>query len=118
MEGLKILSEEMIKNFGGDSLFPVLIIIGLGILTFGICAFIYYGIELEDSLLFVFGVFLLIVSIVESVGNTYYEKNIKVTPIEDKYFIDITKYKVVKIEGEIIYLKDNNKYNEEGEIIE
>ena len=118
MEGLKILSEEMIRNFGGDTLFPFLIIVGVFFLTFGICSFIYYGVEIEDSLLFVFGVLLLIVSIVGSINNTYYKKNIKVTPIEDKYFIDATKYKVVKVEGEIIYLKDNNKYNEKGEIIE
>ena len=39
-------------------------------------------------------------------------------PIEDKYFIDANKYKVIKDEGEIIYLKDNNKYNEKGEVIE
>ena len=39
-------------------------------------------------------------------------------PIEDKYFIDANKYKVIKVEGEIIYLEDNNKYNKEGEVIE
>lgn len=118
MEGLKILSEEMVRNFGGDTLFPILIIVGIFFLTFGICSFIYCGVEIEDSLLFVFGVLLLIVSIVGSVGNTCYKKYIKVTPIEDKYFIDVTKYKIVKVEGEIIYLEDNNKYNKEGEIIE
>ena len=119
MEGLKILSEEMIKNFGGDSLFPVLIIIGVGILTFGICLISYYGsVEVESFIEILIGVTILMASIIGSVGNTYYEKNIKVTPIEDKYFIDATKYKVVKVEGEIIYLEDNNKYNKEGEIIE
>ena len=39
-------------------------------------------------------------------------------PIEDKYFIDANKYKVINDEEEIIYLKDNNKYNEKGEVIE
>ena len=118
MEGVKILSEEMIRVFGGDTIFPVLIIVGVFFLTYGICAFIYYGIEVEGILITLFGVTVLMASIIGSVGNTYYEKNIKVTPIEDKYFIDATKYKVVKVEGEIIYLKDNNKYNKEGEIIE
>ena len=118
MEGLKILSEEMIKNFGGDTLFPFLILLGVFFLIYGICTLIYYGIEVEGILITLFGVTIFIISIIGSVGNTYYEKNIKVTPIEDKYFIDATKYKVIKVEGEIIYLKDNNKYNEKGEVIE
>ena len=119
MEGLKILSEEMIKNFGGDTLFPFLIFLGILILIFGICLISYYGsVEVESLIEILIGVTMLMASIIGSVSNTYYEKNIKVTPIEDKYFIDATKYKVVKVEGEIIYLKDNNKYNKEGEIVE
>ena len=119
MEGLKILSEEMIKNFGGDTLFPFLIFLGILILIFGICLISYYGsVEVESLIEILIGVTMLMASIIGSVSNTYYEKNIKVTPIEDKYFIDATKYKVVKVEGEIIYLKDNNKYNKEGEVIE
>ena len=118
MEGLKILSEEMIRNFGGDTLFPFLIFLGAVILAFGICLISYYGFEEANTIEIFIGITLVIVSIVGSINNTYYEKTIKVTPIEDKYFIDATKYKVVKVEGEIIYLKDNNKYNEEGEIIE
>ena len=119
MEGVKILSEEMIKNFGGDTLFPFLIFLGILILIFGICLISYYGsVEVESLIEILIGVTMLMASIIGSVGNTYYEKNIKVTPIEDKYFIDATKYKVVKVEGEIIYLKDNNKYNKEGEVIE
>ena len=119
MEGLKILSEEMIKNFGGETLFPFLIFLGILILIFGICLISYYGsVEVESLIEILIGVTMLMASIIGSVGNTYYEKNIKVTPIEDKYFIDATKYKVVKVEGEIIYLKDNNKYNEKGEVIE
>ena len=119
MEGVKILSEEMIKIFGGDTLYPFLIFLGILILIFGICLIFYYGsVKVESLIEILIGVTMLKVSIVGSVGNTYYEKNIKVTPIEDKYFIDATKYKVIKVEGEILYLKDNNKYNEKGEIIE
>ena len=119
MEGVKILSEEMIKNFGGETLFPFLIFLGILILIFGICLISYYGfVEAASIVEILIGVMLVTISIIGSVGNTYYEKNIKVTPIEDKYFIDATKYKVVKVEGEIIYLEDNNKYNEKGEIIE
>ena len=119
MEGVKILSEEMIKNFGGDTLFPFLIFLGILILIFGICLISYYGsVEVESLIEILIGVTMLMASIIGSVSNTYYEKNIKVTPIEDKYFIDATKYKVVKVEGEIIYLKDNSKYNEKGEVIE
>ena len=119
MEGLKILSEEMIKNFGGDTLYPILIVAGLFLLVFGILFLVYYyGFEEGFATVALFGAMLVIVSIVGSVENTYYEKNIEVTPIEDKYFIDITKYEVIKTKGEIIYLKDNNKYNKEGEIIE
>ena len=119
MEGVKILSEEMIRNFGGETLFPFLIFLGILILIFGICLISYYGfVEVASIVEILIGVMLVTISIIGSVGNTYYEKNIKVTPIEDKYFIDATKYKVVKVEGEIIYLEDNNKYNEEGEIIE
>ena len=119
MEGVKILSEEMVKNFGGETLFPFLIFLGILILIFGICLISYYGsVEVESLIEILIGLTMLMASIIGSVGNTYYEKNIKVTPIEDKYFIDATKYKVVKVEGEIIYLKDNNKYNEKGEIIE
>ena len=120
MEGLKILSEEMVKNFGGDTVFPILIVAGLFLLIFGICFLVNccYGSEEGFAVVALFGAKILIVSIVGSVENTYYEKNIEVTPIEDKYFIDITKYEVIKTKGEIIYLKDNNKYNEEGEIIE
>ena len=118
MEGVKILSEEMVKIFGGGTLFPFLIIIGVFFFTFGIYLLYDCGVEVETILIFFLGVTIFIASIVGSINNTYYEKNIKVTPIEDKYFIDATKYKVVKVEGEIIYLKDNNKYNEEGEIIE
>ena len=118
MEGVKILNEEMIKIFGGDTIFPFLIFLGLLILVFGICLISYCGFEVANIIEILIGITLVKVSIVGSVGNTYYEKNIKVTPIEDKYFIDATKYKVVKVEGEIIYLKDNNKYNKEGEVIE
>ena len=119
MEGVTILSEEMIKNFGGDTLFPFLIFLGILIIIFGICLISYYGsVEVESLIEILIGVTILMVSIIGSVGNTYYEKNIKVTPIEDKYFIDANKYKIVKVEGEIIYLEDNNKYNEKGEIIE
>ena len=119
MEGVKILSEEMIRNFGGETLFPFLIFLGILILIFGICLISYYGfVEAASIVEILIGVTMLMASIIGSVGNTYYEKNIKVTPIEDKYFIDATKYKVVKVEGEIIYLEDNNKYNEKGEIIE
>ena len=119
MEGVKILSEEMIKIFGGGTLFPFLIFLGILILIFGICLISYYGfVEVASIVEILIGVMLVTISIIGSVGNTYYEKNIKVTPIEDKYFIDATKYKVVKVEGEIIYLEDNNKYNKEGEIIE
>ena len=119
MEGVKILSEEMIKIFGGGTLFPFLIFLGILILIFGICLISYYGyVEAASIVEILIGVMLVTISIIGSVGNTYYEKNIKVTPIEDKYFIDATKYKVVKVEGEIIYLEDNNKYNEKGEIIE
>ena len=119
MEGVKILSEGMIKTFGGDTLFPFLIFLGILILIFGICLISYYGfVEAASIVEILIGVMLVTISIIGSVGNTYYEKNIKVTPIEDKYFIDATKYKVVKVEGEIIYLEDNNKYNEKGEIIE
>lgn len=117
MEGVKILSEEMIRIFGGDTIFPFLIFLGILILIFGICFISCYGNETENIFVILGGAIILIVSIVGSVGNTCYEKNIKVTPIEDKYFIDATKYQVVKVEGEIIYLKDNNKYNKEGEII-
>ena len=119
MEGVKILSEEMIRVFGGDTLFPFLIFLGILILIFGICLISCCGsVEVESLIEILIGVTMLMASIIGSISNTYYEKNIKVTPIEDKYFIDATKYKVVKVEGEIIYLKDNNKYNEEGEIIE
>ena len=119
MEGVKILSEEMIKIFGGDTLYPFLIFLGILILIFGICLISYYGsVEVESLIEILIGVTMLMASIIGSISNTYYEKNIKVTPIEDKYFIDATKYKVVKVEGEIIYLKDNNKYNKEGEVIE
>ena len=119
MEGVKILSEEMIRNFGGETLFPFLIFLGILILIFGICLISYYGfVEVASIVEILIGVMLVTISIIGSVGNTYYEKNIKVTPIEDKYFIDATKYKVIKVEGEIIYLEDNNKYNEKGEIIE
>ena len=119
MEGVKILSEEMIRNFGGETLFPFLIFLGILILIFGICLISYYGfVEVASIVEILIGVMLVTISIIGSVGNTYYEKNIKVTPIEDKYFIDAAKYKVVKVEGEIIYLKDNNKYNEKGEVIE
>ena len=120
MEGVKILSEEMIKNFGGDTMFPILIIAGLFLLIFCVCLLgkCCYGSEERFGVMAFSGAVLFIISIVGSIGNTYYEKTIKVTPIEDKYFIDATKYKVVKVEGEIIYLEDNNKYNEKGEIIE
>ena len=118
MEGVKILSEEMIKIFGGGTLFPFLIFLGGVILAFGICLLYNCGVEVETILITLFGAMLLTVSITGSSKNSYYEKNIKVTPIEDKYFIDATKYKVVKVEGEIIYLEDNNKYNKEGEVIE
>ena len=118
MEGVKILSEEMIKIFGGNTLFPILMLLGAVILAFGICPLAYYGIEVKSILVTLFGAMLVIVSIIGSFKSSYYEKNIKVTPIEDKYFIDATKYKVIKVEGEIIYLEDNNKYNEKGEIIE
>ena len=119
MEGVKILSEEMVKIFGGGTIFPFLIFLGILILIFGICLISYYGsVEVESLIEILIGVTMLMASIIGSVSNTYYEKNIKVTPIEDKYFIDATKYKVVKVEGEIIYLKDNNKYNKEGEVIE
>ena len=119
MEGVKILSEEMIRVFGGDTIFPILIVVGLFLLVFGILFLVYYyGFEEGFATVALSGAVLLIISVAGSIGNTYYKKNIKVTPIEDKYFIDATKYKIIKTEGELIYLEDNNKYNKEGEIIE
>ena len=119
MEGLKILSEEMIRIFGGNTIFPILIVVGLFLLVFGILFLVYYyGFEEGFATVALSGAVLLIISVAGSIGNTYYKKNIKVTPIEDKYFIDATKYKIIKTEGELIYLEDNNKYNKEGEIIE
>ena len=119
MEGVKILSEEMIKIFGGGTIFPILIVVGLFLLVFGILFLVYYyGFEEGFAVVAISGAVIFIISIVGSVENTYYEKNIEVTPIEDKYFIDITKYEVIKTKGEIIYLKDNNKYDKEGEVIE
>ena len=79
MEGVKILSEEMIKNFGGDTLFPFLILLGAVVLVFGICLISYYGhVEVESLIEILIGVTILMASIIGSVGNTYYEKNIKV----------------------------------------
>ena len=119
MEGLKILSEEMIRIFGGDTIFPILIVVGLFLLVFGILFLVYYyGFEEGFATVALSGAVLLIISVAGSIGNTYYKKNIKVTHIEDKYFIDVTKYKIIKTEGEIIYLEENNKYNEKGEDIE
>ena len=121
MEGVKILSEEMVMNFGGETLYPICLLIGLSLLLPNICLIIHYGVDgikKEGIYISFLGAIIFILSIIGSVGNTYYEKNIKVTPIEDKYFIDANKYKVIKDEGEIIYLKDNNKYNEKGEVIE
>ena len=119
MEGLKILSEGMVRIFGGDTIFPILIVVGLFLLVFGVLFLVYYyGFEEGFATVAVSGAVLFIISIVGSIENTYYEKNIKVVPIEDKYSIDVTKYKVIKTEGEIMYLKDNNRYNEKGEIIE
>ena len=119
MEGVKILSEEMIRVFGGDTIFPILIVVGLFLLVFGILFLVYYyGFEEGFATVALSGAVLLIISVAGSIGNTYYKKNIKVTPIEDKYFINVTKYKIIKSEGEIIYLEDNNKYNKEGEVIE
>ena len=118
MEGVKILSEEMVRIFGGDTIFPILIVVGLFLLVFGVLFLVYYyGFEEGFATVALSGAVLLIISIVGSVESTYYEKNIEVTPIEDKDFIDITKYEVIKTKGEMIYLKDNNKYNKEGEII-
>ena len=119
MEGVKILSEEMIRIFGGDTIFPILIVVGLFLLVFSILFLVYYyGFEEGFATVAVSGAVLFIISIVGSIENTYYEKNIKVVPIEDKYSIDVAKYKIIKSEGEIIYLEDNNKYNEKGEVIE
>ena len=119
MEGVKILSEEMIRIFGGNTIFPILIVVGLFLLVFGILFLVYYyGFEEGFATVALSGAVLLIISVAGSIGNTYYKKNIKVTPIEDKYFIDATKYKIIKTEGELIYIEDNNKYNKEGEIIE
>ena len=110
MEGVKILSEEMIRVFGGDTIFPILIVVGLFLLVFGILFLVYYyGFEEGFATVALSGAVLLIISVAGSIGNTYYKKNIKVTPIEDKYFIDATKYKIIKTEGELIYLEDNNK---------
>ena len=119
MEGVKILSEEMIRNFGGNTIFPILIVAGLFLLIFGVYFPVKYcyGSEERLAIMAFSGAVMFIISIVGSIGNTYYEKNIEVTPIEDKYFIDITKYEVIKTKGEIIYLKDNNKYNKEGKVI-
>lgn len=121
MEGVKILSEEMVRSFGGDTLYPICLLIGLSLLLPSVCLIIHYGTEgiKEEGIYISFlGAIIFILSIIGSVGNTYYKKNIKVFPIEDKYFIDATKYRVIEVEGEIIYLEDNNKYNKEGEIIE
>ena len=119
MEGLKILSEEMIRIFGGNTIFPILIVVGLFLLVFGILFLVYYyGFEEGFAAVAISGAVRFMISIVGSIENTYYEKNIEVTPIEDKYFVDITKYEIIKVKGEVIYLKDNNKYNKEGEIIE
>ena len=121
MEGVKILSEEMVMNFGGETLYPICLLIGLSLLLPSICLIIHYGVDgiKKDGIYISFlGAIIFILSIIGSAENTYYKKYIKVIPVENKYFIDTNKYKVVKVEGRIIYLEDNNKYNEKGEIIE
>ena len=68
MEGLKILSEEMIRNFGGETLFPFLIFLGLVVIIFGICLISYYGfVEVESIIEILTGVTILIASIVGSI---------------------------------------------------
>ena len=68
MEGVKILSEEMIRNFGGETLFPFLIFLGILILIFGICLISYYGsVEVESLIEILIGVTMLMASII---GNT------------------------------------------------
>ena len=42
MEGLKILSEGMVRIFGGDTIFPILIVVGLFLLVFGVLFLVYY----------------------------------------------------------------------------
>ena len=75
MEGVKILNEEMIRNFGGETLFPFLIFLGILILIFGICLISYYGfVEVASIVEILIGVMLVTISIIGSVGNTYYEK--------------------------------------------
>ena len=73
MEGVKILSEEMIKIFGGSTLFPFLIFLGILILIFGICLISYYGfVEVASIVEILIGVMLVTISIIGSEFRVYY----------------------------------------------
>ena len=76
MEGLKILSEEMIKNFGGDTLFPFLILLGAVVLVFGICFISYCGfIEVESLIEILIGLTILMASIIVTTFKASYNRN-------------------------------------------
>ena len=52
MEGVKILSEEMIKNFGGDTLFPFLILLGAVVLVSSVVLLLFLKLSAKSLFLF------------------------------------------------------------------
>lgn len=105
MEGLKILNEINVSRYSAT-----VILISIFIITMVVILAII-GLKEEDcghsiffTVIALLMIFAMMTGIKEDRDNP--QKVLKVTPIEDKYFIDITKYEVIDIEGEIITLKE------------
>lgn len=111
LEGIKLL-ETIIKNEqsnpGLSVFFAAMFSIGLVII---IGSIILAFLNEEPSLLLfvIVGVPLLVGSIILFKDNSIQAKYYKITPIEEKYFIDLSKYDIIETSGEIITVKEKQK---------
>ena len=107
MEGFKIL--ETITDNVEYNIWTVLsIILGFTLIVFGIMGVYYIGISYKFSLAisllsFVIGIGIIVLG--RNFTGSYYT-TYKVTPIEDRYSIDLNKYEIVSQNGEILTIKE------------
>lgn len=104
LEGLKILSESI-----RDSTEEFWVMVAfIGTIIF-ILAIIGYIEEQKSCFISVIIILILAIPLGFDILNEPSVKQLKVTPIEDKYYIDLNKWNIINTESEIITIEEKVK---------
>lgn len=109
LEGFKILSKY--ESIQVSSFWNGIFVISFCFMLLSFFALMYAIYLREKELRCVFSVIILLclLLLLTSVKNSYYIDEYKVTPVEDKYFIDLNKYELISQEDEIFTIKELNR---------